>query len=435
LCSKRQEQNTRENRLIAVSAKSSILPLLLRNYCRLYAPYMDDNGITYIGVTNYRNTNKRFGIKDKDRLGHIYVIGKTGVGKSTLLKSMAMQDINRGNGLCVLDPHGDIAVELVARIPESRKNDLVYFNPKGESNTVTFNPLYGVHPSYHSLVASGLISTFKKIWFDSWGPRMEHILRFSLLTLLCHPEGTLLDIQQLLTDAGFRDRALMFVEDEHILSFWKGEFEQYSKAFRSEVIAPILNKTGLFIASAPLRNTVGQKDRGVRMQEVMDKKKILICNLSKGELGEDASSLLGSIILTSIQHAALFRARQEASTRIPFYCYVDECHSFLSLSFAAILSEARKYGLSLFLAHQYIEQLDERIRSAIFGNVGTIISFRVGATDAEYLAKEFFPTFGTEDLICLHKHSIYLKLMIDGATSQPFSAVSINERTLQHDSN
>lgn len=388
---------------------------------------MEDNGITYIGVTNYRNTNKRFGIKDKDRLGHIYVIGKTGVGKSTLLKSMAMQDINRGNGLCVLDPHGDIAAELINSVPESRKNDVVYFNPKDPRNTVTFNPLAGVHSSHHSLVASGLISTFKKIWFDSWGPRMEHILRFSLLTLLCCPEPTLLDIQPLLTDAGFRDRVLMFVGDEHILSFWKGEFEQYTKAFRSEVIAPILNKTGLFIASKPLRDTVGQKARGVRMQDVMDKKKILICNLSKGELGEDASSLLGSIILTSIQHAALFRAKQDASKRIPFYCYVDECHSFLSLSFADILAEARKYCLSLFLAHQYIEQLDERIRSAIFGNIGTVVSFRVGAVDAEYLAKEFYPAFDLRDLLSLPNQYIYLKLAIDGITCQPFSAVILRE--------
>jgi type IV secretory pathway TraG/TraD family ATPase VirD4 len=385
---------------------------------------MDDNGITYIGVTNYRNTNKRFGIKDKDRLGHIYVIGKTGVGKSTLLKSMAMQDINRGNGLCVLDPHGDIATDLINSIPESRRNDLVYFNPKDPNNIVTFNPLHGVHSSHHSLVASGLISTFKKIWFDSWGPRMEHILRFSLLTLLCCPEATLLDIQPLLTNTGFRDRTLMFVEDEHILSFWKEEFEQYTKAFRSEVIAPILNKTGLFIASRPLRNTVGQKARGLRMQEVTDNKKMLICNLSKGELGEDASSLLGSIILTSIQHAALFRAKQDADKRIPFYCYVDECHSFLSLSFANILAEARKYGLSLILAHQYVEQLDERIRSAIFGNVGTLIAFRVGATDAECLAKEFYPIFNTQDLIILPQHHIYIKLLIGGATSQPFSAVT-----------
>jgi energy-coupling factor transporter ATP-binding protein EcfA2 len=397
---------------------------LLHSCQHLYAVCMDDNGITYIGITNYRNTNKRFGIKDKDRLGHIYVIGKTGVGKSTLLKSMAMQDIDRGNGLCVLDPHGDIAADLINSIQESRRNDLIYFNPKDPNNTVTFNPLYGVHPSYHSLVASGLISTFKKIWFDSWGPRMEHILRFSLLTLLCCPGATLLDIQPLLTDTGFRDRALMFVGDEYILSFWKAEFEQYTKAFRSEVIAPILNKTGLFIASASLRNTVGQKARGVRMQEIIDKKKILICNLSKGELGEDASSLLGSIILTSIQHAALFRARQKASTRIPFYCYVDECHSFISLSFADILAEARKYGLSLFLAHQYIEQLDERIQSAIFGNVGTIISFRTGATDAEYLAKEFYPVFNEEDLIGLPRYSMYLKLMIDGTTSRPFSAIT-----------
>ncbi len=386
---------------------------------------MDVNGITYIGITNYRNTNKRFGIKDHDRLGHIYVIGKTGVGKSTLLKSMALQDINRGNGICILDPHGDTATDLMSCIPESRKSDLIHFNPKNPGNAVTFNPLHDVHPNYHSLVASGLMSTFKKIWFDSWGPRMEHVLRFALLTLLCCPEATLLDIQPLLTDAAFRNRALLFVGDEYILSFWRGEFDQYTKAFRSEVIAPILNKTGLFIASAPLRDTIGQKARGLRMHEVMNGQKILICNLSKGELGEDASSLLGSIILTSIQHAALFRAKQDASKRMPFYCYVDECHSFVTLSFANILAESRKYGLSLFLAHQYIEQLDERVRAAIFGNVGTMIAFRIGATDAEYLVKEFYPVFAENDLVHLPRYAMYMKLMIDGTASEAFSANSL----------
>jgi hypothetical protein len=385
---------------------------------------MEDHGITYIGITNYRNTNKKFGIKDQDRLQHIYAIGKTGVGKSTLLANMAISDIRRGNGICVIDPHGDIAADLLNYIPETRKDDLIYFNPKDPNNTVTFNPLYGVHPSYHSLVTSGLISTFKKIWSESWGPRMEHILRFALRTLLCCPEATLLDIQPLLTNIGFRERFLMFVTDEHILNFWKGEFDQYSKAFRAEAIAPILNKTGVFLTSTPLRNTVGQKARGLRMQEVMDQKKLLICNLSKGELGEDTSSLLGSIILTSIQHAALFRAKHEASKRIPFYLYVDEMHSFLNLSFVGILAEARKYGLSLFLAHQYIEQLDERVRAAIFGNVGTMIAFRLGASDAEYLAKEFFPVFTENDLVHLPRYGMYLKLMIDGTASQPFSAVT-----------
>ncbi len=386
---------------------------------------MDDNGITYIGITNYRSTNQKFGIKDRDRLAHLYVIGKTGVGKSTLLKNMAIQDIRRGNGICILDPHGDIAADLLSLIPESRKKDLVYFNPKDLANPTAFNPLFGIHSNYHSLVASGLISTFKKIWSDSWGPRMEHILRFTLLTLLCQPEPTLLDIQPLLTNMGFRERALLFVTDEHIIAFWKNEFDQYSKAFRAEAIAPVLNKTGMFLASAPLRAIVGQKMRGLRMQDIMDNRKILICNLSKGELGEDVSSLLGCMILTAMQNAALYRARQPADRRIPFYCYIDECQSYLTLSICDVLSEARKYGLSLFMAHQYIEQLDEQIRSAIFGNVGTMIAFRVGASDAEYLAKEYFPTFSEEDFVSLPKYSVYIKLMIDAVTSVPFSAISI----------
>lgn len=381
------------------------------------------NNITPIGITNYRNTNKQFGIRDNDRLQHIYVIGKSGTGKSTLLQNMAISDIERGNGICIIDPHGDIAESLVKNIPEHRKKDLVYFNPK--DIPIAFNLLKGVHPSYHHLVASGIISTFKKIWHESWGPRMEHILRFSLLTLLHYPDATLLDIQPLLTDLAFREKVLVYVQDEHIISFWTHEFSKYPPALRAEAISPILNKLGLFRASKPLRDTIGQKTRGFRIQDIMDNRKILICNLSKGELGEDASALLGCFILTSIQLAALYRARQPEYQRTPYYVYIDEMQSFLTLSFADILAEARKYKLSLFLAHQYIEQLDEKIRAAIFGNVGTMISFRVGATDAEYLAKEFYPVFGQEDMINLPRYAMYIKLMINGATSQPFSAYTI----------
>lgn len=379
---------------------------------------------TPIGTTNYRNSNQGFGILDKDRLQHIYCIGKSGVGKSTLLMNMALSDIERGNGLAVLDPHGDVAAALIKHIPRGRQADLIYFNPKDPETAAAFNPLKGIHPNYHHLVASSIIGTFKKIWWDSWGPRMEHILRFSLLTLLCVPDATLLDIQQLLTNQKYREGVLRYTTDEAILAFWLDEFGQYSRSFKSEVIAPVLNKIGIFRTSEPLKATIGQKTRGIRMQEVMDKQKILICNLSKGELGEDASSLLGCILLTSIQYAALFRSRQEEHTRMPFYVYIDEMHSFVTLSFANILAEGRKYGLSLFLTHQYIEQLDEQIRAAIFGNVGTLISFRVGATDAEYLAKEFYPTFTQDDLINLPRYGMYLKLMIDSMTSQPFSAIT-----------
>lgn len=383
------------------------------------------NDVTPIGITNYRNTNQKFGIKDKDRLQHIYCIGKSGTGKSTLLKSMAVSDIRRGNGICVIDPHGDVARELIAKIPEWRKKDLVYFNPKEADNTVTFNPLHGIPSNYQYLVASGLVSTFKKIWADSWGVRMEHILRFSLLALLYYPDATLLDIQPLLTNREFRGKVLQYVTDKHILSFWINEFDKYSPSFRSEAISPILNKTGIFLASVPLRNVVGQKTKGLKFQEIMDKKKLLICNLSKGEIGEDTSMILGSMIVTAIQLAALHRAKQNESIRVPFYLYIDECHTFITLSFADILAEARKYGLSIFLCHQYIEQLDERVMKAVFGNVGTLISFRVGAIDAKYLAKEFHTVFDEKDFVSLPRFSMYLKLMIDGTGSEPFSAVSI----------
>ena len=384
--------------------------------------------ITPIGITNWRNQRQPFGIKDKDRLGHIYVIGKTGVGKSTLLLNMAVSDIQKGKGICLIDPHGDIAEAILEHIPQDRIGDVIYFNPKDYDYPVAFNPLKAVHPNYHHLVASGLISTFKKIWVDSWGPRLEYILRFALLSLLEYPDSTLLDIQPLLTDVLFRNKVLSYVTNQHTLSFWKNEFDKYSPALRSEAITPILNKTGVFLTSIPLRNTIGQKANGFRMQEVLDEGKILIANLSKGELGEDASSILGSILVTSIQLAALFRSTQSEHERVPFYLYVDEMHSFISLSFADILAEARKYKLSLFLTHQYIDQLHEKVRSAIFGNVGTIISFRIGAEDAEHLVKEFHPEFDEADFVNLPRYSMYLKLMIDGATSRPFSAFSIEPK-------
>ncbi len=380
---------------------------------------------TPIGITNWRNDKQTFSIKDADRLGHIYVIGKTGVGKSTLLLNMAISDIQKGKGICIIDPHGDIAEGILQHIPKERIEDVIYFNPKDIEYPIAFNPLKGIHPNYHHLVASGLISTFKKIWADSWGPRLEYILRFTLLTLLEYPDATLLDIQPLLTDIYFRNRVLGYVTNIHTLSFWKNEYDKYSPVLRSEAITPILNKTGVFLTSIPLRNIVGQKTRGFRMQTVLDEKKILIANLSKGEIGEDTSSLLGSMLITSIQLASLFRSTRREQDRTPFYLYVDEMHSFISLSFVDILAEARKYKLSLFLTHQYIDQVHEKIRSAIFGNVGTIISFRIGASDAEYLAKEFHPVFNEDDLINLPRYSMYLKLMIDGATSQPFSATTL----------
>jgi DNA helicase HerA-like ATPase len=382
----------------------------------------DIHTLTPIGITNYRSTNTRFGIRDKDRLCHIFCVGKTGVGKSTLLTNMALSDIYKGKGLAVIDPHGDVAETLVANIPIHRKQDLIYFNPSDMEHPIAFNPLHGVHPNYHHLVASGLVSVFKKIWGDkSWGPRMEHILRFVMLTLLEYPDATLLDIQPLLTDTLHRDKILAYVKNEHTAAFWQNEFMKYSASFKAEAVAPILNKTSLFLTSVPLHNIVGQKTSGFRMQQVLDGSKILICNLSKGQIGEDACTLLGSMLVTFMQLAALYRAKQKEEDRKPFFLYVDECQTFVTHSFADMLAEARKYGLGVFMANQFLAQLDEQIRAAIFGNCGTLVSFRVGAADAEMLAKEFYPTFDANDLIHLPRFSVYLKLMINGAISEPFS--------------
>jgi hypothetical protein len=382
--------------------------------------------ITPIGVTDWRNTNRPFGIKEKDRFGHIYCIGKTGVGKSTLLLNMAISDVQNRKGLCIIDPHGDIAETILNYVPQERIHDVIYFNPTDFDYPIAFNPLENIHSDEHHLAASGLISTFKKIWADSWGPRLEYILRYALLTLLEYPHATLLDIQPLLTNPSFRNKALMFVRNPHIQAFWHNEFDKYAPGFKTEAISPILNKTGVFASSMPLRNILGQSNASFTMQQVLDEGKILICNLSKGRIGEDASTLLGSMLVTAIQLAALRRARIPEHERRPFFLYVDEMHSFVSLSFADILSEARKYKLSLFLTHQYIEQLHETIRSAIFGNVGTLITFRVGAEDAKELVKEFYPVFNEEDMIALPRYAIYIKLMIDGATSKPFSAQTLS---------
>ncbi len=381
--------------------------------------------ITPIGNTNFRNDKKTFGIKDEDRLNHIYVIGKTGTGKSTLLLNMAISDIQRGNGICLIDPHGDIAEKILDYVPQERINDVIYFNPADESYVIAFNPLQNIPQGQQHLVVAGLIATFKKIWIDSWGPRLEYILRYTLLTLCTYPDATLLDIQPLLTNYSFRKKVLSYCSDQYLTSFWYNEFDKYSPQLRSEAISPILNKTGLFVAITQLRNVIGQTTASFKIQEVMDQKKILICNLAKGKLGEDATTILGSMLVNAIQLAALSRASQDEQNRKPFYLYVDEMHSFVSLSFADILAEARKYKLSLFLAHQYIEQIHERIRFAIFGNVGTMIIFRVGADDAKYLAQEVHPVFSEEDLINLPRYSMYLKLMIDGATSKPFSAITL----------
>lgn len=382
--------------------------------------------VTYIGVTNYRNQNTKFGIKEKDRGGHIYAIGKTGSGKSTLLLNMAISDIQNGRGIGIIDPHGDIAEKILEYVPEERIKDVIYFNGCDIDFPIAFNPLSNVDENSRYLVTSNLVGTLKKTWTESWGPRLEHILRNSILTLLHYPDASLLDIQPLLTNSDFRKEVLDYIEDAALLNFWYKEFYAMPPPLRAEAISPIINKVGLFQTHPIIRNIVSQRNSSFSIADVMNKKKIFIANLSKGVLGEDGTQLLGSLLVTQFQTAALGRANQPITTRLPFYLYIDEMHSFVTLSFADILAESRKYGLSLFLTHQYIDQLHEKILAAILGNVGTLICFRIGASDAKILAQEFSPVFNNEDLVSLPQYAIYIKLLIDGTTSQPFSANTLS---------
>jgi hypothetical protein len=326
--------------------------------------------ITRIGKTNYRNTNQIFGIKDKDRSGHIYSIGKTGVGKSALLLNMAISDIRHGCGIGIIDPHGDLSESILDYIPNERIKDVVYFNGCDTDFSITFNPLYNVNADERHLVASNIVSTLKRIWVESWGPRLEHILRNTILTLIFYPHATLLDIQPILLDFDFRKKVLQCVTDTALLDFWYKEFNAMSPQFKSEAISPIVNKVGLFQTHTLLRNIVGQEASSFTIADVMNQKKIFIANLSKGYLGEDATTLLGSMLVSQFQAASLRRSNQPIHDCIPVYLYIDEMHSFVTLSFADILAESRKYGLALFLTHQYIDQLHEDIRKAILGNVG-----------------------------------------------------------------
>jgi len=383
---------------------------------------MENNDITLFAETTFRNKFKKFGIKRDDRRRHMYLIGKTGMGKSTILENMIVEDIRAGAGLAVVDPHGDLAETILEFIPSDRINDVIYFNPSDMNHPIAFNVVEHVEPHLRHLVASGLIGVFQKLWADSWGPRLEYILRNAILAVLDYPGSTLLAVTRMLSDKAFRKKVIEKIEDPVVKAFWVNEFASYNDKFASEAVSPIQNKVGQFLSSSLIRNIVGQVQSSLDMREIMDNNKILILNLSKGRIGEDNSALLGAMMITKIQLAAMSRVDIEEEDRKDFYLYVDEFQNFTSDSFANILSEARKYRLNLILAHQYIEQLSETVKFAVFGNVGTLIAFRVGAADAEALAPEFMPIFTEEDIVNLPKYEIYLKLMIDGIASEPFSA-------------
>ncbi len=383
------------------------------------------NDIVPFAVTNFRGHNYKFGIKLDDRRRHVYVIGKTGMGKSVMLENMIYADIRTGKGVAVVDPHGDLVNKIIEVIPSYRINDIVYFNPADLDFPIAFNVLESVDPRYRHLVASGLVGVFKKIWADSWGPRLEYILRNAILSLLEYPGSTLLGITRILVDKRYRKKVLEKVTDPVVRSFWLDEYDNYNEKFRVEAISPIQNKIGQFLSSSIIRNIVGQSKSTIDIRDIMDNHKILLFDLAKGKIGEDNSALLGAMMITKLQLAAMSRIDINESQRQDFFLYVDEFQNFVTESFANILSEARKYRLNLIMAHQYIEQLGDVVKAAVFGNVGTLIVFRIGAEDAEFLEKEFTPTFLQTDLVNLPKYNIYLKLMIDGITSEPFSATTL----------
>ena len=388
----------------------------------------DENAITYFAETDARNRRVKFGIKAKDRTKHVYVIGKTGMGKSTVLENMAVQDIQNGEGMCFIDPHGKTADLLLDYIPEHRKKDVLYFAPFDLEYPISFNVLEKVDADKRHLVVSGLMSTFKKIWQDAWSARMEYILTNTLLALLEYPDATLLGVNRMYSDKEFRKDVVAHITDPTVRSFWVDEFAKYTDKFAAEATPAIQNKIGQFTSNSLIRNMIGQPKSSFDLRKILDEKKILIVNLSKGRVGEQNANLLGGMLITKIYLAAMSRADASPAlmrTLPQFYLYVDEFQSFANESFADILSEARKYKLNLTMAHQYVEQMEEEVRAAVFGNVGTMIVFRVGAYDAEVLEKEFSPTFTAEDIVNLGVYQIYLKLMIDGVSSSPFSATTL----------
>lgn len=384
--------------------------------------------ITYFAETDYRSKRIKFGIRDEDRGRHMYIIGKTGMGKSTLLENLAIQDIQNGEGVCFIDPHGGTAETLLSYVPEHRIKDVVYLAPFDQEYPVALNVLEDIGKDKRQLVASGLMGAFKKVWVDAWSARMEYILGNELLALLEFPGSTLLGVNRMLADKSYREMIVKNVTDPSVRAFWVDEFAKYSDKFATEASAAIQNKVGQFSANPLIRNMIGQPVSTFDIRKLMDERKIFIVNLSKGRLGESNANLIGSMLITKIYLAAMSRADvgpEAVKDLPPFYLYVDEFQSFANESFADILSEARKYKLSLTIAHQYIEQMSDEVRAAVFGNVGTMISFRVGSYDAEVLEKEFAPAFISEDIVNLGFAQIYLKLMIKGVGSAPFSATTL----------
>lgn len=381
--------------------------------------------VSMYGVTNFRGTNTVFGVNRSDRSRHMYIIGQTGTGKSGLLELLTLSDIYYDQGMAIIDPHGDYANNILKFIPENRLKDVVYFNPADREFPVGFNPLEVTDPSLKNHTCSELVGVLKRM-FESWGPRLEYILRYTILALLDYPNATMLDITRMLTERPFRDDVIAHLNDPVVRNFWTIEFASWNEKFAAEAVAPVLNKVGAFTANPMLRNIVGQPQSTINLRELMDKGKILVVNLSRGVVGEDNAAILGALMVTKIQLAAMSRANIPLEQRRPFYLYVDEFQNFATDSFAVILSEARKYGLNLTVANQYVAQMSQVVRDAVFGNVGSMVSFRVGADDAAFLSKYFMPQFDAADLMQLHNRYFVATMTISGEKTPPFSGSTLN---------
>jgi DNA helicase HerA-like ATPase len=401
----------------------------MREHAAMDSPRGRD--ISYFARTNFRNRGRLFGIKQTDRLSHVYMIGKTGVGKSTLIETLARQDLEAGRGLALVDPHGDLVEHIVACLPSDEKDRVIYLNAPDPTQPYGYNPLRRVRDDKIPLAVSGLLETLKKMWPDAWGVRMEHVLRNSLYTLLERDDAKLPDILRLFSDDDFRKEVVRDIRNEVVRRFWISEFNEYPARLRAEACAPIQNKLGALLSDPTLYRILVEPKVDLRFRSLMDEGKVLLVNVAKGRLGEDSAFLLGSLLVSTLGLAAFSRAEVGPERRRPFYVFLDEFHNFTTLMLANMMSELRKYGVGLTLANQHMHQLESDIRHAVLGNAGTLISFRVGPDDASILAKEFQPEFSVLDLLSLPNRSIYLKLMIDGVPSAPFSANAVNAQGLQ----
>lgn len=386
--------------------------------------------VSYFGRTNFHEPHKTFGIRQADRMFHLYAIGKTGTGKSSLLETLALQDIRLGRGIGVIDPHGDLVERLVQQTPDARKGDLIYLNVPDPDQPYGYNPLRKVRPDRIPLAASGILEAMQKLWQHEWGVRMEHILRNTLYALLEYGDATLPDVLRMLSDKGFRSDVLKRVENPQVREFWLMEFPNYNPRYRQESISPIQNKIGAFLADPKLYRVLTNPKEDIRIRRAMDTGKLLFVNLSRGDLGEDTAGLLGALLVTTISLAAFSRSDTAEDARVPFYLYLDEFQSFTTASVASMISELRKFKVALVLAHQHVHQLEPDVRHAVLGNAGTMVAFRLGAEDAGLFAREFANVFDADDFVTLPNYSVYVRLMIDGSPSKPFSATTIHPKEL-----